>query len=207
MLGYQLVHEPKRFMVAEEVAPWLRSQPAAAAELGELASVLADQVPLAAAVRPVATWPLVVHRHYTRREILTACGYWHGERKVPQQQGVLRLEAEARELLFVTLDKSDGGFSPTTRYRDYAVSRSELHWETQNAVSEESETARRYIEHVARSWSIYLFVQRRKGEPFAFLGPVRYVRHAGSRPVGILWHLEHPMPATLFQEYATLASG
>jgi superfamily II DNA or RNA helicase/HKD family nuclease len=207
MLGYQLIHESKRLMAAEEVGPWLLTQPAAVAELGELAAVLADGVPLASTLRPIADWPLVLHRHYSRREILTACGYWNDARKVPQQQGVLRLKEERRELLFVTLDKSAGGFSPTTRYRDYAISRTDFHWETQNSVSEDSETARRYVEHAARGWSISLFVQSRKGDPFAFLGPVHHLRHAGTRPVAIVWRLEHAMPATLFQEYATLSTG
>ena len=35
-------------------------------------------------------------------------------------------------------------------------------------------TARRYIEHVARGWSIHLFVQPRKETPFAYLGTVRW---------------------------------
>jgi superfamily II DNA or RNA helicase/HKD family nuclease len=207
MLGYQLVHEPQRRFAAEEVAPWLRAQPASVAELSELVDVLQDRVPLASDVRPVGDWPLVLHRHYERREILAACGYWTATRKVPQQQGVLRFPDENRELLFVTLDKSDGGFSPTTRYRDYAISRDEFHWETQNAVAADSETARRYIEHVARRWDVFLFVQPRKGEPFAFLGPVSYLRHGGDRPVAIIWRLAYSMPASLFQEYATLAGG
>ena len=50
------------------------------------------------------------------------------------------------ELLFVTLDKSEGGFSPTTSYRDYAISREQFHWETQNSAAEDTPTGRRYIE-------------------------------------------------------------
>jgi hypothetical protein len=141
-----------------------------------------------------------------RREILAACGEWNESRKVPQQQGVLRLKHEPRELLFVTLDKSDRGFSPSTRYRDFAISRDRFHWETQNAVSADSETARRYARRDgADGYEIHLFVQTRKGAPFAFLGPVRFERMQGSRPVQIVWRLDHPMPATLFDEYKTLA--
>jgi hypothetical protein len=56
------------------------------------------------------------------------------------------------------------GFSPTTRYRDFAISREEFYWETQNSVSAESDTARRYADHAAHAahaahgWSIHLFV-------------------------------------------------
>jgi hypothetical protein len=208
MLGYQLVHESKRTMTAEQVVPWLRGLPNVRDELRALAVILADRVALAGEARPVPEWPLVLHRHYQRREILTACGYWTEQRKVPQQQGVLRLEEERRELLFVTLDKSDGGFSPSTRYLDRAISRELVHWETQNSVAADSERARHYAEHDRPDgWGIYLFVQPRKGAPFAFLGRVRFESQKGSRPVGITWRLDQPMPAALFQEYATLAGA
>ena len=207
MLAYQLEHEPRRLMAAEQIGPWFRERPAARDELCELAGILADRVAAPPSHAAVSDWPLVLHRHYMRREILTACGYWTETRKTPQQQGVLRLEEQHRELLFVTLDKSDRGFSPTTRYRDFAISRDQFHWETQNAVSAQSETARRYAGHAERGWSIHLFVQTRKGAPFAYLGPVHHERSEGSRPVAIVWRLEHLLPAALFQSYATLAGG
>lgn len=207
MLAYQLNHESRRTMAAEDVSTWLRGQPHAADELRQLSRILADRVASPTSTRPVAEWPLVLHRHYARREILTACGYWTATRKVPQQQGVLRLAAERRELLFVTLDKSERDFSPTTRYRDYAISRDRFHWETQGAVAADSATARRYAGHAAAGWSIHLFVQARKGEAFAYLGPVDHERQEGSRPVSIIWRLHVPMPAALYQAYATLASG
>jgi superfamily II DNA or RNA helicase/HKD family nuclease len=207
MLGYQIEHEPRRFMAAESVGSWLRDRPVVSDELRELTSVLEEQVSAPASIVPVVDWPLVVHRHYMRREILTACGYWTETKKTPQQQGVLRLNDQCRELLFVTIDKSDRGFSPTTRYRDFAISREEFHWETQNSVTAESDTARRYADHAARGWSIHLFVQSAKGKPFAYLGPVHHARSESSRPVAIVWHLEYPLPAGLFQQYATLAGG
>jgi sulfur-oxidizing protein SoxA len=36
------------------------------------------------------------------------------------------------DLLFVTLKKTDAGFSPSTMYKDYAMSPSRFHWESQN---------------------------------------------------------------------------
>lgn len=207
MLGYQMQHESQHLMAAEAVGSWLRDHAAARDELRELVGMLAEQVSAPASVAPVADWPLVLHRHYMRREILTACGYWTEAKKTPQQQGVLRPNAQRRELLFVTLDKSSRGFSPTTRYRDYAISREEFHWETQNRVSAESGTARRYADHAARDWSLHLFVQPAKGEAFAYLGPVHHARSEGSKPVAIVWRLEYPLPAALFQQYATLAGG
>jgi superfamily II DNA or RNA helicase len=207
MLGYQLEHESKAQHAAESVVPWLRSHPPACDELAALARELEGKVAVPSTVRPVVDWPLVLHHHYSRREIVTATGYWTSTKKVPQQQGVLRFGESRRELLFVTIDKSSGGFSPTTSYRDFALSSERFHWETQNAVSDDSDTMRRYANHVANGWSIYLFVQPRKTTPFAFLGPVTYERHEGSRPVAIVWRLESPIPAALFTSFATLANG
>ena len=52
-----------------------------------------------------------------------------------------------------------------------------------------------------------LFVRSAPTDAFAFLGPVRYQSHTGDRPIAITWHIEHPMPASLFERYATLATG
>ena len=67
-------------------------------------------------------------------------------RKRNHREGVLRLTDIKTELFFVTLDKSDGGFSPTTSYRDYAISRDHFHWETQNSAAEDTPTGRRYLQ-------------------------------------------------------------
>ena len=112
-----------------------------------------------------------------------------------------------RELLFVTLDKSDRGFSPSTRYRDYAISRDRFHWETQGAASVARPSGRRYVESPGNGWSFYLFVRADRASPYGFLGPVTYVSHAGDRPIAIVWRLEHAMPAALFDEFALLAQG
>lgn len=207
MVGYQLVHETKTRFAAEEVGPYIRRYPEVRDELRELTPLLRDRIALADATLPCPDWPLVLHRHYSRRELLTAIGSWSSDRKVPHQMGIERRKEEKRELLFVTLEKSAASFSPTTRYRDYAISPTEFHWETQNAVRDGSEALQHYVAHVARGWSMHLAVQTRSGEPFAYLGPVDYVRHSGDRPVAIVWRLHHPMPAGLFQTYATLASG
>lgn len=205
MLGYLLAHDSRRLMAAEDVLPWLRRQPAVCDELRAVLAVRAASAEPAAPHYPIADWPLALHRHYQRREILTACGVWTATRKVPHQQGIERIAPQRRELLFVTLDKSDRGFSPTTRYRDYAISAERFHWETQNAVAAGSERARHYADHVAAGWSMHLCVQTRKHEPFAYLGPVVHESQQGSRPVQIIWRLTYPIPASLLDEYRTLA--
>ncbi|MGH7297331.1 MAG: DUF3427 domain-containing protein, partial [Polyangiaceae bacterium] len=156
---------------------------------------------------PIDEWPLAVHRRYSQREILAAVGYVRpGAKGKAVQGGILKLPSQ-REILLVTLDKSSSSFSPTTRYRDYAVSPSLFHWETQSAASVSRETGHRYIESPANGWSFFLFVREDQGSTYAFLGQARVRSYEGDRPIAITWELERPMPAALFERFATLAQG
>ncbi len=115
------------------------------------------------------------------------------------------LKDERRELLFVTLDKSGKTDSPATRFRDYAISRELFHYETHTAASVDRPTGRKYLESASNGWSFYLFVRSGPDAAFTFLGPVTYQSHEGDRPIEITWRLTHPMPAGLFERFATLA--
>ena len=103
------------------------------------------------------------------------------------------------------LHKAEDRFSPSTRYRDYAISRTLFHWETQSIQRPETQTVQRYIHHRQRGNSVFLFVRETaKTEagttsPFVFLGAVDYVGHKGSQPVGITWRLRAPMPEEMLQ--------
>jgi superfamily II DNA or RNA helicase/HKD family nuclease len=206
MLEFQLSHRGV-MPTAEASAQYLAARPAIVDEMEQLREVLEDRTAFAAEVYPVDEWPLALHRHYRRREILAAVGFVKpGERGVTPQSGLLQLKETRRELLFVTLDKSGRGFSPTTRYRDFAISPQTFHWETQGVASVSRPSGRRYIESAENGWSFFLFVRTDPEAAYAFLGQVRYEAHAGDRPIAITWRLEHPMPAGLFESYATLAA-
>lgn len=156
----------------------------------------------------VAEWPLALHRHYARREIVAAIGFVKpGEKGVTPQSGILMLHDEKREILFVTLDKSATSFSPSTRYRDYAVSPTMFHWETQSAASVGRASGRRYLDSPSNGWTFFLFVRSDPDAAYAFLGPVTLDAWRGDRPIGITWRLEHPMPGALFDKFGTLAQG
>ncbi len=207
MLDFQLDH---RGVVrdAEGTAERLRSAPAVRDELAQLTEVLGDQISLAQERYPVQDWPLALHRHYSRREILAAVGYVvPGQKGKTPQGGILKLEDRQAELLLVTLDKSAKSFSPSTRYRDYAVSPKLFHWETQSIASVSRPSGRRYLDSPSNGWSFFLFVRETQDDAYAFLGPAQYRKHEGDRPISITWELEVPMPAGLFGRYATLASG
>jgi superfamily II DNA or RNA helicase len=207
MLDVQL-HERGVIRAAEQTIRYLGGRPENMAELAELSGLLEEQVATAADVYPVADWPLALHRHYSRREILAAVGHLKVGGKVSTPVGgVMKVGDSKRELLFVTLDKSGKDFSPTTRYRDYAVSRDRFHWETQTAASVSRPSGRRYLESPGNGWSFHLFVRVDPDAPYAYAGPVEYESHAGDRPIGIVWRLVHALPAVLYDRYATLAQG
>jgi len=195
------------------VAEWseameeLWASPALREELLELLDLLADRsrrvhTPLDAS----GAVPLASHATYGLYETIAAYGVLGTKGTLREvREGVLWVEAHQTDLLFITLDKSDADFKPTTRYADYAVSPGLFHWESQNATSSSSPTGRRYVEHVQRRTRVILFVRERKkddrGEsmPYLCLGPARYVSHESERPMRILWALESPMPADFFQ--------
>ena len=111
--------------------------------------------------------------------------------------------ASGADLLAFTLDKTSGDFSPTTRYRDYAISRDLIHWESQSTTRADSPTGLRYQNHVAMGRSILLFARARADDrAFWFLGPATYVGHDGEKPMAITWELHTPLPGDLFAAFA-----
>ena len=109
------------------------------------------------------------------------------------------------DFFFVTLNKSEARFSPSTQYRDYAISRTLFHWETQSVQSPSTPTVQRYLNHQANGDNVFLLVRETTTTdagmtaPFSFLGAVDYVQHEGSKPVGITWRLRTPMPEELLR--------
>jgi superfamily II DNA or RNA helicase len=147
--------------------------------------------------------PLRVHARYSRIEILAGFGVGGGARVVPWQTGVYWVERARVDLLAFTLDKTQGRFSPTTRYRDYAISPELIHWESQSTTSEASDTGIRYRTHRSQDSTPMLFARLRRDErAFWFLGPADYVRHESERPMAITWRLHHALPGDLFARFA-----
>jgi hypothetical protein len=146
--------------------------------------------------------PLYVHARYTRLEILAAFGRGSGARPDTWQTGVLWDETSKSDLFAFTLDKSGGGFSPTTRYEDYAISPELIHWQSQSATAANSRTARRYIQHRANNTNIVLFARLAADDrAFWCLGPATYVEHEGDRPVSFKWRLENRLPGDLYAQF------
>lgn len=157
--------------------------------------------------------PLRVHGRYTREEALAALGYVSLDGRKPNsfREGVLWCEEAQADALFVTLKKAEADYSPTTMYRDYAISPEVFHWESQSVTTVASPTGQRYLNHRRRGTYVLLFSRRDKstefgtGAPFLFLGTAQYESHRGERPIAITWRLDVPMPADAFAEASVVA--
>ena len=145
--------------------------------------------------------PLQVHARYQREEVLSAIGYSSLQRRPTSvMQGVVYSPATNIDAFFVTLKKSEADFSPSTMYRDYAISSTHFHWESQSTTTVASPTGQRYLNGTS---NVLLFVREKADNdfgtsPYVFLGPARYLSHQGERPIAITWALDHAMPADFF---------
>lgn len=150
--------------------------------------------------------PLTLHCQYSLGEILLGLGRWSFEKRPSFREGVLHMPEKKLDVFFVTLQKTEADYSPTTLYEDFALSPSEFHWQTQSNTSVESETGQRYLRHSEFGYSPMLFVREKqktptgRAAPYFFLGTCQYLRHSGSRPISIVWKLDTPMPARLFRQ-------
>lgn len=182
----------------------LWQHPQVIAELNELFAYLMQNIDhVHQPVISHSNVPLQIHGKYTRIEILAAFGAGDTARTPPWREGVLWVDGEKSDVCAFTLDKSDGNFSPTTRYRDFAISRELIHWETQSSTSENSPTGKRYCNHVKEGSSIMLFARENtKDRAFWFLGPATYVSHESERPMGITWRLDVSLPGDLYATFA-----
>lgn len=156
--------------------------------------------------------PLQLHARYTRDELLAGYGAAAPEKPPTLREGVIWIAEANTDLFFITLRKTERSYSPTTMYRDHAVSRDLFHWESQSTQSDRSPTVERYRQHRERGSRVVLAVReaasdaRGVAEPFVFLGPVNYVQDSGTRPVSFTWRLETPMPVSLFEVARVVAA-
>jgi superfamily II DNA or RNA helicase len=204
MLAYQIDGRHEQAGGHEAFVQRLSCHPAVREELAELSDLLQARSSLGATqVAGLEDTPLCLHAAYGVREVLTAVGWLTAERRAPFQAGVLPLGTRKTELLFVTLDKSEG-YHDRISYRDYAISAERFHWQTQNSAGPDTNGGRRYLESPANGWQFQLFVRPRKGDAYRACGRVTLEAAEGDRPMSIVWKLEAPLPARLFREFSVL---
>ncbi|UWG96534.1 DUF3427 domain-containing protein [Dehalobacter sp. DCM] len=124
----------------------------------------------------------------------------------------LLIEELKMYIFFITLNKSDKDYSPTTLYHDYSINDRLFHWQSQSTTSADSPTGQRYIHHQEFGSKVLLFVREYKSDatgaaPYTFLGLADYVKHEGSRPMNIIWRLHEPIPAKFIKKTNKLIVG
>ncbi len=155
--------------------------------------------------------PLDVHCTYTRDQILVALDFL---KPSTVREGVKYLPDKKIDIAFVTLNKSDKDYSPTTMYNDYSINETMFHWQSQSTTSEGSATGQRYIHHKENGSVFLLFVREFKTDrasgaagAYTFLGRANYLQHEGSRPMNIVWQLENAIPAKFIKKTNKLLIG
>ena len=155
--------------------------------------------------------PLDLHCTYTRDQLLVAMDFL---KPATVREGVKWLPEKQLDVFFVTLNKADKDYSPTTMYKDYSINESLFHWQSQSTTAADSPTGQRYIHHRERGSKVLLFVREFKtdrisggAEAYIFLGTANYVKHEGSRPMNITWKLDRPIPAKFLKKTNKLVVG
>ncbi len=156
--------------------------------------------------------PLDLHCSYSMRQIASAFDYLNFGAMAGI--GVKYFKEKNIDVFFVTLNKADKDYSPTTMYNDYSINDTLFHWQSQSTTSDASPTGQRYIHHREKGSKILLFVREFKNDritngaaAYTFLGTASYVKHEGSRPMNITWKLDHPIPAKFLKKTNKLVVG
>ena len=108
-------------------------------------------------------------------------------------------------MVFVTINKSDKEYSPSTRYEDYAISANQFHWQSMNGVRIESEEGQRIIHQPTNGWKYILFVRDAKKDEYGntngyyCLGFVDYHSSIGERPMNVVWNMQHSIPGFILE--------
>ena len=100
------------------------------------------------------------------------------------------MKEEEWDVFVFTLDKTSGRFSPTTRYRDYAISRDLIHWESQSTTRADSPPAC-VTKITFGCWCDAVCAAQGRRSGVLFLGPAEYVKHELEMPMAITWRLKH----------------
>ncbi len=155
--------------------------------------------------------PLDLHCTYTRDQLLVALDFMKPN---TVREGVKWLPDKKLDVFFVTLNKADKDYSPTTMYNDYSINESLFHWQSQSTTSADSPTGQRYIHHREQGSRVLLFVREFKADSIAagaasytFLGTAGYVKHDGEKPMNITWRLDRAIPAKYLKKTNKLVVG
>jgi superfamily II DNA or RNA helicase len=214
MLYYDFWQKPNLFDSLKEAIREISVNQVIIDEMKEIIEILINQIDyLEKDINLPFQLPIKVHSRYTREQILCAFGLNTLKKQYSSREGVLNIKEKNTELLFVTLEKTDDKFSPSTMYDDYAISEKLFHWQTQNSTKPDSPKGKSYINHEKDGKNIILFVRESNYDSnkntmtYICLGKVFYKSHYGSQPMSITWELEEEIPPFLWKNIAKMAVG
>ena len=214
MLYYDFWQESNKFDSLDEGIRYIGENSLLVNELKEVIQILISKINYVECdLNLPYSCPIKVHSRYTREQILSAFGQNTLEKKSSSREGVLNIKDKNTELLFVTLEKTEDKYSPTTMYDDYAISETLFHWQSQNSTKPESPKGESYINQEKQDKHIILFVRESNHDKnknvmtYICLGKVFYKEHYGSQPMSITWKLEEEIPPFLWRSIAKMATS
>ncbi|MHB8127218.1 MAG: DUF3427 domain-containing protein [Desulfitobacteriaceae bacterium] len=150
--------------------------------------------------------PLDLYCSYTSDQILVALGKHTEKKKSSFREGVLYLAEKSLDVFFVTLNKSEKDYSPSTMYRDYSINEKLFHWQSQSRTTEESITGQRYLNQAVNGGNVLFFVREYKKEDVKFTSPYTCIgfadvqSHYGSAPISIVWKMKESLPGFVMKK-------
>ena len=188
------------FDTREDAIAALGNHPLFIAEIRQLVDYLLSQISVK--TFPIGNgMPQVLEQYgcYTREEVFIIFEKQTIHKRMQGSvSGVFEVEDRNTELLFVTLNKSDKDFSPSTLYDDYVVSEYQFHWQSQNKDSHAG-SGLRFVEQAKNKKKFLLFVREYKKDgfgntcPFICFGLVDYISSTGDKPMSINWKMQQPI--------------
>ena len=149
--------------------------------------------------------PLDIYASYSVDQIMVAIGKTNEDHKYPMREGVFYAKDKNTDLFFITINKNEEDYLPSTMYNDYAINSELFNWESQSTTGVNTPTGQRYINDRSENHKVLLFVREYKqkynqAQPYTFLGNARYVSHKGEYPIQIVWKMDHPIPERIIKE-------
>jgi len=146
---------------------------------------------------------LALHRVYTRRQLFAAFGLDSIWRATPQA-GVAWIPESRSYIMLVTLEKDADSFTERTRYRDYAISPSVFHWQSQATARPDRGDGTNIVKARDGEVTMWMFVRRSTKddfgtEPYVFMGAFTPTTIEGMRPMSVTGNLANAMPAEWFE--------
>jgi hypothetical protein len=146
---------------------------------------------------------LALHRVYTRQQLFAAFGLDSIWRATPQA-GVAWIPESRSYIMLVTLEKDADSFTERTRYRDYAISPSVFHWQSQATARPDRGDGTNIVKARDGEVTMWMFIRRSTKddfgtEPYVFMGAFTPTTIEGMRPMSVTGNLANAMPAEWFE--------